>query len=162
MSCKALLVDLDGVIRDWPKDYTDIEHPNGLPAGAITKAAFDPQFLTPAIKGHITDDRWRQDIGDELLRRYPQANVSSAMTAWSAGAGVVNTSALQLLLNSASNKKLVLLTNATSRLAVDLEALGISGHFSSVINTSEVGWIKPEKEIYQYARSVCDLSLIHI
>lgn len=47
--------------------------------------------------------------------------------------------------------RLVLVTNATSRLPSDLSALGLSEHLHEVVNSSRVGVAKPSKEIFRVA-----------
>ena len=47
---KALLIDLDGVIRLWPATQdADAEIAVGLPDGAIKRVAFAADLLLPAI-----------------------------------------------------------------------------------------------------------------
>ena len=47
--------------------------------------------------------------------------------------------------------RVILVTNATSRLPQDLGQLGLQGEFDHVVNSSEVGYIKPQAEIYEAA-----------
>src|SRR5262245_63910225 len=57
---RALLIDLDGVIRRW--DWlppAPIEPRFGLPAGVVARAAFEPGLLEEAVLGRITDEEWR-------------------------------------------------------------------------------------------------------
>jgi len=46
--------------------------------------------------------------------------------------------------------KLALVTNATTRLPSDLAILGLSNAFDCVFNSSEIGFFKPEPEIYTH------------
>lgn len=49
---RALLVDLDGVIRSWRSQADlDREREFGLPPGVIRRIAFAPERLMPAITG---------------------------------------------------------------------------------------------------------------
>jgi putative hydrolase of the HAD superfamily len=52
-------------------------------------------------------------------------------------------------------------TNATSRLDLDLERLGLAGEFDGVVNSSAVGWIKPQREIFGIALSVAGVPAAH-
>lgn len=53
---RALLIDLDGVIRTWrSQEDPDRERGFGLPPGAIRRIAFAPEWLMPAITGQIAD-----------------------------------------------------------------------------------------------------------
>ncbi|MCW0423698.1 Phosphoglycolate phosphatase [Xanthomonas sacchari] len=58
---------------------------------------------------------------------------------------------LALLRQVRQRMPVVLLSNATSRLPHDLQALGIAAVFDVVVNSSEVGAIKPEPAIFLHA-----------
>lgn len=58
--------------------------------------------------------------------------------------------------------KIVLLTNATSRLNEDLEILGLDSWFTDVINSSQTGSIKSEPEIYRTAIRACGCTVEEI
>jgi len=45
----------------------------------------------------------------------------------------------------------VLTTNATSRLTSDLNCLAVTDYFDRVVNSSEIGCIKPEPEYFLHA-----------
>lgn len=134
-AARALLIDLDGVIRVWdPADDRCAESIGGLPHGALTRAAFSPDLLLPAITGGMSDARWRERIVERLRSDFPGADAERAVRAWSEGAG-----------------RVVLVTNATSRLPEDLRRLGIDGDFDAVVNSASVGVVKPRSEIYATA-----------
>jgi len=59
---RAVLVDLDGVLRLWPPNDHALEASHGLPPGALRAPAFAPERLEPAIRGHCTDAAWRQRL----------------------------------------------------------------------------------------------------
>lgn len=54
--------------------------------------------------------------------------------------------------------KVVLVTNATSRLPHDLAALGLSQSFYCVVNSSEEGVAKPDPELLRVALARADAS----
>ncbi|MFK8069120.1 MAG: HAD family hydrolase [Gammaproteobacteria bacterium] len=151
----AIFVDLDGVLRHWPTTDSTVELNYNLPLDSIQKIAFEPTLLNLAIRGIITDDDWRSQIVNKLLAEHPTSKAELAITEWSDSPGVIDTKLLNLLSICNSKNGISLVTNATSRLDKDLEALGLIKRFRAVVNSSDVGFIKPEPEIFQYAIQTC-------
>jgi putative hydrolase of the HAD superfamily len=149
---RALLIDLDGVVRLWdPAHFPAAEAGAGLPPGALRRAAFAPDLLHPAITGRVTDEAWRRQIVARLRAEHPAADAERAVAAWSAPAGAVDAAVLALVRACRARAPVVLLTNATSRLGADLARLGLGDAFDHVINSSAVGWIKPQPEVFAVA-----------
>ena len=145
----AILTDLDGVIRIWsPEIHRKAERATGLPEGAIPGAAFSDDLLPLVITGQISDDEWRRKIADLLSQNFPDANAERAVELWSASPGEVDTEILGILRACRKRARLVLISNATSRLPSDLRQLGIAEDFDYIINSSEVGVAKPDPNIY--------------
>ncbi len=145
----VILTDFDGVIRIWsPEIHRKAERATGLPEGAIPGAAFSDDLLPLVITGKISDDEWRRKIADLLSKDFPEANAERAVALWSASPGEVNLEVLGILQACRRKAKLVLISNATSRLPSDLRRLGIAEDFDHIINSSEVGYAKPDSNIY--------------
>ena len=106
-------------------------------------------LLAPAITGLITDDEWRARIAQELQRVYPLSAAAAAVQQWSASTGDVDHDTLALLDQCHAHLRVVLVTNATSRLPRDLAALGIAERFHAVVNSSEIGFAKPASAFYR-------------
>lgn len=151
MQIKTILVDLDGVLRLWPGETCSIEDEHLLPRGAIEQKAFSPAILVPVIRGSVSDDQWREQIANELQKNYPNCHAFAAVQHWSKSVGSVNPKAIEALSKIDSDVKVVLATNATSRLRADLAALGIHEFFHDIANSSELGYVKPEPEFYRAA-----------
>jgi putative hydrolase of the HAD superfamily len=151
MQYKALLIDLDGVIRRWQSSDESIEGAYGLPLGSIRQAAFSPELVEPAITGAISDEEWRACIAEKLGYKCGAARAVDAVAQWASHPGEVDEMTLSLLSACPSSLRLVLVTNATSRLPHDLLALGLSERFYAVVNSSQVGVAKPSKEIFGVA-----------
>jgi HAD superfamily hydrolase (TIGR01509 family) len=151
VACRALLVDLDGVLRLWPSHDSELERMYELPTGALRKVAFESILSRRAITGQISDEVWRQEILRQLQQNHPSGNARKAVEAWSAATGVVNQPVLGLIRLARNYVKIVLVTNATSRLTADLEALGLASEFDAIVNSSVVGKVKPEEQIYRAA-----------
>ena len=148
---RALLIDLDGVVRLWPREDTDLEKLHGLPHGALRATAFEPKLILDAIEGRISDEQWRQTIESRLLHKYPKAAVSAAVRFWSQPHGEVNDPVLNLVRDVRRKAPVVLVTNATSRLEQDLKALDLLSQFDAIINSSVVQSAKPNANIYAAA-----------
>ncbi len=145
----VILTDLDGVIRIWsPEIHRKAERATELPEGAIPRAAFSDDLLPLVITGQISDDEWRRRIADLLSKDFPNTNAERAVELWSASPGEVDLEVLEILRACRKRARLVLISNATSRLHSDLQRLGIAEDFDYIINSSEVGFAKPDPNIY--------------
>ena len=145
----TILTDLDGVIRIWsPEIHLKAERATGLPEGAIPGTAFSDDLLPLVVTGQISDDEWRRRIANLLSKDFPEANAERAVELWSASAGEVNLEVMGILRACREKAKLVLISNATSRLRSDLQRLGIAEDFDYIINASEVGFTKPDPNIF--------------
>ena len=155
----AILTDLDGVIRIWsPEIHRKAERATGLPEGAtglpegaIPRAAFSDDLLPLVITGQISDEEWRGRTADLLSKDFPEANAKRAVAIWSVSPGEVDLEVLGILQACRKRAHLVLISNATSRLLSDLRRLGIAEDFDYIINSSEVGFAKPDPNIYSAA-----------
>jgi HAD superfamily hydrolase (TIGR01509 family) len=149
---RAVLCDLDGVIRDWTgQDDAGIERRFGLPPGTIKGVAFDPELLLSAITGQIADAAWRGEVVHRLKHRYPGADAEGAMAAWSAPTGAIDREALALVQQVRERAPVALVTNATDRLDADLARLGVLDAFDYIVNSSAVGAAKPDRAIFDHA-----------
>ncbi|MEM7800693.1 MAG: HAD-IA family hydrolase [Chloroflexota bacterium] len=149
---KTLFIDFDGVIRIWPKeDVTRAEQMAGLPSGSLFKAAFAPERLHLAITGKWTDEVWRKQVAEDLRAAYPEADGALAVQEWSKPSGEIDQKVLAFVQRCRQQIPVTLVTNATSRLPYDLEALGLSKAFDHIVNSSDIGFFKPQPEIYQHA-----------
>jgi FMN phosphatase YigB (HAD superfamily) len=151
MQYKALLIDLDGVIRKWHSSDESIEGAYGLPIGSIREAAFSPELVEAAITGAISDEEWRARIAKKLDIRFGAARAVDAVAEWTSHPGELDEAILSLLGCCDSSLRLVLVTNATSRLPHDLSVLGLSEYFHAVVNSSQVRVTKPSREIFRVA-----------
>jgi HAD superfamily hydrolase (TIGR01509 family) len=148
---RALLIDLDGVVRRWRDDDAALEQRCGLPAGALRGAAFAPELLQAAITGAVKDEVWRAGVIAALQRRYPQSRADEAVARWSAPVGEVDAAVMALLTRRRAQVRVVLATNATTRLDADLRVLGLADAFHAVANSSELGFAKPDERYFHGA-----------
>jgi putative hydrolase of the HAD superfamily len=149
---RALLIDLDGVIRIWrTQEDPAAEAAFGLPPGAVRRVAFAPQRLLPVITGRISDEAWRDQIRARLAGEFPDADAAGAVAWWSSPYGEVDTAVVEMVAACRRRATVVLVTNATSRLPDDLRRLGLDTAFDHVINSSSVGAAKPHPAIFHAA-----------
>jgi putative hydrolase of the HAD superfamily len=132
----AALFDLDGVVRRFPRDAEWHDE--------VSAVAFAPGLLDQVVTGKITDEEWRA----EVLRRIGQGG-AAAVAAWSASSGEVNDAVLALVREARARTRVGLLTNGTTRLAADLDRLGITDEFDVIFNSCELGVAKPDLAIYE-------------
>ncbi len=151
MQYEALLIDLDGVIRHWHPSDESIEIAHGLPIGSIRLTAFSPKLVWPALTGDVTDEEWRHRTAAELHRQFGAVRAAEAVAQWSVYTGNVDETTLSILNACSATLKIVLITNATSRLPQDLLALGLYDRFYGIVNSSQVGAAKPSEEIFRVA-----------
>ncbi|MDT0266910.1 HAD family hydrolase [Streptomyces sp. DSM 44915] len=149
----ALLCDLDGVLRHW--DTTSpprLERAYGLPAGALTSAAFRPDRLVPAVTGQVTDEEWRAAVAADLAPACGTPERARALVeAWSDTPGSVDPVVLAMLTEVRRRVPVVLVTNATTRLESDLAALGLTEVADAIVNSARVRVAKPDPEIFRIA-----------
>ena len=140
----ALLIDFDGVLRRWPDDDAELEAAHGLPPGSLRRIAFAPERIGPAVLGRVSDEQWRECIVRDLQREHPASDAAAAVARWSAAVGELDREVLAVLDACRPELRLVLVSNATSRLPRDLQALGLAQRFHAVVNSSELGHAKPD------------------
>jgi len=145
---RALLIDFDGVLRHFPRQC---ELAPGVPEAALRAAALAPEHIGAAITGRVSDEQWRAQVIERLAERFPRALAMAAVRRWSAQVGELDQAALALVQQVRSWAKVVLVTNATTRLSADLARLGLEQAFDAVVNSSEVGSAKPNARIFQVA-----------
>jgi HAD superfamily hydrolase (TIGR01509 family) len=155
----TLLLDLDGVLRLWPPEHSALEIEHDLALGSVRAAAFEPALLEQVITGKITDQEWRNQVGAGLARTYPLSRANEAVVAWSRHAGTVHREALDLVIRARSQCRVGLVTNATDRLPRDLAELGLTKHLDFIVNSSEVGFSKPNPEIFRQALATAGAQL---
>lgn len=145
---RAIVFDVDGFTREWNVEETHaIEAKFELPFDPIRDAAFEGSLNRVAVTGVISDEQWRSatasrveiDFGDSALL---------AVTEWSNRAGTVKREVLEYSQQLRSSSIVVLLTNATSRLPLNLRRLELSRCFDVVFNSSEIGAAKPSPEVF--------------
>jgi putative hydrolase of the HAD superfamily len=147
----AVLCDIDGVLRHWPST-ADLESIHGLPAGALAATAFAPSRLHPAITGEITDEQWRSAVAEDLAETCGSMDrARAAVAAWSALVPRVDHEVVSLLTQARTVATVALVSNATTRLERDLTGQGLDDLADTLVNTSRIGFMKPDPRVYLLA-----------
>ncbi|HEY8523444.1 MAG TPA: transcription antitermination factor NusB [Acidimicrobiales bacterium] len=148
---EALIIDLDGVIRHWDQDYlAEAEEALGLPAGAIGKAAFDPVRFEPAMNGELTFDEWYTSLGEAVAAEHDVA-AEAVSKAFADARWDIDAEVLALVDQVRERVPVALLSNASTRLADDLDRAGITGHFDTVVGSADIGLTKPDAAAFTAA-----------
>lgn len=157
----ALLCDVDGILRLWPKDgMPGVDRAYGLPEGTLAATAFHPGHLLPAITGRVSDEEWRESIALALADRCGGDEQARRLVAdWTAVRPRVDEDVVALLTTTRRRIPVVLVTNATTRFESDLADLGLTGVANDIVNSSRVGVAKPEPGIYRIAAERAGVSV---
>jgi putative hydrolase of the HAD superfamily len=153
VSIRGVVCDLDGVVRHFNSaSRTRLEADIGLAPGTIARLAFDPEILGPAITGAVADATWRENIAAALSRRVDFDIARRAVASWSSSPGRVDPDVLGLVRRVRTTTPVVALTNATSRLLDDLDALGVRHEFDAIVSSAVTGAPKPDAGAFQAAQ----------
>jgi putative hydrolase of the HAD superfamily len=148
---RALLIDLDGVLRRWDSTVAStVEQSYGLAPGALLSTAMSWDLLRPAVAGEITDAEWMSLIASRLP--LDEAEASAAVAEWQRERGSVDPDVLALIRDvRAAGLPVGLATNATDRLHADLDALALAGEFDAIFSSWEMKVHKPAPEFFHRA-----------
>lgn len=155
---KLLLVDFDGVLRIWRQEHTArAEEIAGLPTGTLHQIAFEPSLLHLAVTGRISHEQWLHRIVECVEQTFPTADAETAVRLWAEPVGEIDKEVLTLIRACRKSVPTYLISNATSRLPDDLKTLDLDGEFDVVINSSDIGFCKPQSEIFQHALNMANV-----
>ena len=148
-SLKIILTDLDGVIRHWNSDTIhkkEIE--SGLEPGYLYSICFEENLLLKAVTGQISDTEWRGSVQAKLLNSIGESLVKELVDAWTNSEAHIDKTIIEFYKAHFPSAKVVLVTNATSRLSQDINNHGLDNMFDGIINSSEVGFAKPSHSFF--------------
>jgi putative hydrolase of the HAD superfamily len=148
---QAMLIDLDGVLRRWdPTVPAAVERSYGLAPGTLLSTAMSWDLLRPAVAGEITDAEWMQLVATRLA--LPEEDARKAVTEWQRHRGTVDPEVLAFVREvRAAGRPVGLATNATDLLRGDLEELGLTDEFDTVVSSYELKVHKPAPEFFEQA-----------
>ena len=153
---RAVLIDLDGVIRRWAPWEPSADSP--VTNDELRAVAFDADDLQEVVTGGITDEQWREHIASRLEREHGPA-ARRTVEEWSSGIGDVDTDVLELVRALRRVVPVALISNATTRLESDLGHLGLLDELDVIVNSSRVGIAKPDEGIFRHAADAVGAAL---
>ena len=152
---RAVLIDLDGVVRHWEPWVPD--ESLGVTAEDLRSIAFGPAS-DRAVTGLITDEEWRDQVAADLETRFGPSG-RRAVESWNAPIGSLKQDTLEVVRELRKVVPVALISNATTRLESDLAALGLAGEFDLIVNSARVGHAKPDERIFAYAAEQLGVAL---
>jgi len=146
---RALLIDLDGVLRRWdPAPMIAVEIKYGLRPAALLETAMSWDIYQPAMAGGLTDAEWMALVAERL----PIGAGAAAVAEWQAYRGEPDPDALAFVRSvRVAGRPVGIATNGTDRLRPDLDALGLTDEVDVVISSWELGVHKPAPEFFPRA-----------
>lgn len=150
---RAVLFDLDGVVRHFDADFTtEIESRLGLARGAILEAAFEPVVLAQVTTGKISRRTWVDRVGTTL-------GSATAAEEWGRQPSVVDPEVLAIVdALRAIGIRTAILTNGTDTIPAEAAELGLTGRFDAIFNSAEIGWAKPDVRAFQHVLDALGLA----
>jgi putative hydrolase of the HAD superfamily len=155
----ALLVDFDGVLRWYDPAVTAVtEQRYGLLPGDVLSVALEWPRVEPVITGRVTHADWLLDIAAALADRVGGPDLArNLMVEYDAYHGAIVPEVLTFVRTARqAGVRVVLATNATDALDLDLDTFGITGDFDAVANSSALGSYKPQKDFFLAACEMVD------
>lgn len=147
----GVVIDLDGVIRHWDATYyPEAEAALGLPDGTLVAVALDADRLSRATDGRLTFEDWCAEIGAVVSAQHG-ADAAAVADAWATSRWSVDLAVLEQIDAVRSVVPVALLSNASSRLAFDLEQSDIADRFDAVVGSADLGLAKPDPGTYRAA-----------
>ena len=148
---RALLIDLDGVLRRWdPAPMIAVELEYGLKPAALLETAMSWDIYRPAVAGELTDAEWMRLVAQRLP--IDEEAATAAVAEWQSYRGEPDPDALAFVREvRAGGRPVGLATNATDRLRPDLAALGLADEVDVVISSWELKTHKPAPEFFRRA-----------
>jgi putative hydrolase of the HAD superfamily len=145
---RAVLFDLDGVVRHFPPCDT-MEREHGLPLGTLSELPFEGDLINPTVTGIWSYDDWIAAIGDRLAERYgPSAR--AAAQAFASFVATVDRDVVDVAVRLRPAYTTAIVTNGTTRVEEELRALGVDADFDHVFNSARIGYAKPDVRIFRF------------
>ncbi len=150
----ALLIDLDGVIREYRRDgLGPAETAAGFGPGEILEVALAPERLTPAMLGQISRAGWRESIAAALVDRTGDlATAERVAEEWDSYRGELVPEVLAFVAEvREAGFPVALCTNATDDVRADLLRFEIAEEFDAIVVSAELGLAKPHPSFFAAA-----------
>jgi len=152
----ALLIDLDGVLREYRRSQPGpLETAAGFAPGEILEVALAPERLVPAMLGQVSRAGWCESIAAALVDRVVDLDTAEQIVEeWNTYRGEIVPEVLEFVTDvRAAGIPVALCTNAFDDVRADLDRFGVADAFDAILSSAELGLAKPHPEFYAKA---CD------
>jgi transcription antitermination factor NusB len=148
---EVVVFDMDGVIRHWVGEtIRAFEERHGLDAGAVAAVAFSQPLYDEAMVGTHTAEGWATEIGRLLAEAHDGLEPDDGRQMWLDTDWRVDDAVVDIARQvREAGQRIAVFSNATTKLEVDMEAMGIGELFHDVCNSSRLGLSKPDVAAYQ-------------
>lgn len=148
----ALLVDMDGVVRNWTgESEVACDEAFGLEPGTFAAIALEPDLVRRANDGTLTDDEWRGEVAAAMASAHG-CDPARVLELWTGDDFTVDDAVVDLVRAvQAAGATTMCVSNASTRLEADLAGRGIADAFGAVVNSSAVKAVKPDAAVYRSA-----------
>ncbi len=155
---RVVVFDMDGVIRHWTgEDIRAFETAHGIAHGSVGKVAFADPLFHEAMTGAKTVEEWATQIGRRLAAEHDAVDEADATAMWLSTEWQLDDDVVALLQGLRdAGQPVALLSNASTGLEADLEAMGLADAFDHVANSSRLGLVKPDPAVHE--RVAADLA----
>lgn len=156
---RAALFDLDGVLRHHDPDHAGrVESRYGLAPGTLGRAAFEVARLQDAVSGVLRHEDWSRAVAEELTSTHGIDGPTAVAEYFAIEAMSVDADVLELVRAVRRRVPVGVLTNGSSRLGEELEAMALASEVDVVCNSWELGVAKPSRAAYERAAERLDAS----
>lgn len=159
----VVVLDIDGVVREFKTDMADdiIEEQLDLPAGTVSKAAFEGPELVEAVTGRITFEQWTNSIVQKLtVLTSDRDRVTAVFQIWIDYRGHLIPETIDLIdrLNHLGIPVFAF-TNGTSRILAEIIHHNLKEKFRKVLNSADIGFKKPDSRAFSAAHREIEANL---
>ena len=156
---RAALFDLDGVLRHHDPDHAGrVEAAYGLAPGTLGRTAFEVYRLSAAVSGELRHEDWSAAVADELSAQHGVDGAAAVAQYFAVEATSVDTGVLELVRMVRRRVPVGLLTNGSSRLPEELEALALADEVDAICNSWDLGVAKPDPAAFDLAAARMDVT----
>lgn len=148
---EVVVFDMDGVVRHWVgESIRAFEDQHGLDAGAVAAVAFSQPLYDDTMVGRHTAEEWAAEIGRRLADAHDGVDAEAGRQMWLETDWRVDDAVVELARSlREAGQRIALFSNATTKLEVDMEAMGVADVFHDVCNSSRLGVMKPHVEAFE-------------
>lgn len=148
----GVLFDMNGLFRIWNNTgAAQSESLAQLPAGTISRYAYDHPAYRAARVGVLTDTAWADDVAQRLAHDFhrPLDDIRKSLTPWRQDRGTAIPAMINLLNEVRRHVPAGVLSNCTDALDDDLKHHGIT--FDHNCSSARLGVDKPSPHAYTLA-----------